>query len=781
MLRASVGCRDDGLMASRFLAWLALLYLSLSMSASAQSPPAPKPPATPAGATLPTINVTAPHAKPRAIRAKPEPAPAAASQSVAPPSYVTGAPNIAGGPPIQPTMASQMTISGQDLNARPIARPGEILEATPGLAVVMHADGGKANQYYLRGYNLDHGTDLAIFVDDMPINLPTHAHGEGYVDLNWLMPETVNGLDIRKGPYFADVGDFATAGSLFINLRDSVDKNIVEATTGSFDYERAFTMGSTKLGDGSLLYAGEVNTYNGPWTTPDDMRKLSGELRYSQGTATNGFSATALAYSNRWTSSDQIPLRAIESGQIGLYGELDPTDGGDTSRFSLSARMAQSDANGSWKANAYLVKYELDLFNNFTWYLTNPVYGDQFHQHDDRVYGGGGVSRTIEGTLFNLPTETVYGIQTRYDDINLGLTDTYRRALLSNVLADHVNEGNVGIYAETTVRWTDWLKTTVGWRGDYFAASVNSILQQANSGHAQAAIGSPKFRMVIGPFYKTELFIGAGMGYHSNDARSTVITEVPGDPEMPQSASPLLVRSRGAEIGVRTKAIPNLDSSVSLFILDQASELFFSGDTGTTVAGLPSERTGIEFTNDYRPAPWIHIDADLALTRARFLGYDYTQAQLYQSLAGYPEAQIGNAPGNYVYNAPWMVASAGITLGEQTGWFGALRWRYISSRPLTEDGTFQSPPFSVFNGNIGYRFANGWRIQLDSLNLLNARTDQATYAYGSLLKTDSLFAMCFPAHGPPTAPAAVCQNGVMDYVLHPIEPLAVRLTLAATF
>ena len=242
MLHASVGCRDDGLMASRFLAWLALLYLSLCMSASAQSQ---KPPAKPAGATLPTINVTAPHAKPRATRAKPEPAPAAASQSVAPPSYVTGAPNIAGGPPIQPTMASQMTISGQDLNARPIARPGEILEATPGLAVVMHADGGKANQYYLRGYNLDHGTDLAIFVDDMPINLPTHAHGQGYADLNWLMPQTVNGLDIRKGPYFADVGDFATAGSLFINLRDSVDKNIVEATTGSFDYERAFTMGSS--------------------------------------------------------------------------------------------------------------------------------------------------------------------------------------------------------------------------------------------------------------------------------------------------------------------------------------------------------------------------------------------------------------------------------------------------------------------------------------------------------------------------------------------------------
>ena len=680
-----------------------------------------------------------------------------------------------------PTTASQMTIAGQDLNNRPVTRPGEILEAAPGLAVVMHADGGKANQYYLRGYNLDHGTDLAIFVDDMPINLPTHAHGQGYADLNWLMPETVNSLDIRKGPYFADVGDFANAGTLAINLRDSVDQRIVEATYGSFDYERLFTMGSTKLGGGSLLYAGEVNAYDGPWVTPDDMKKLSGLLRYSQGTATDGFSATAMGYSNTWTSTDQIPLRAIQSGLVDLYGELDPTDGGDTDRASLSARMAQTLDDGSWKANAYIVKYALDLFNNYTWNLTDPVNGDQFHQHDDRVYGGAGASRTIEGSLLNLPTETVFGFQSRYDDINVALSNTVQRQFLSAILSDHVNEANAGLYVENTVHWSDWLKTTLGWRGDYYAASVDSTLQTANSGHSQMAIGSPKFRMVIGPFANTELFVGAGMGYHSNDARSTVITEVPGDAATPEGASPLLVRSRGAEVGIRSKALPGLDSSVSLFYLHQDSELFFDGDSGETTAGLPSQRTGIEFTNDYRPASWLHVDADLALTRARFLGFDETQEELYQSLAGYPQAQIGNAPGNYIYNAPSMVASAGITLGETTGWFGDVRWRYISSRPLTEDGTFQSPPLSIFNGQIGYRFANGWRIQLDGLNLLNARTDQATYAYGSLLKTDSLFAMCFPAHGPPTAPAAVCQNGVMDYVLHPIEPLAVRLTVAAAF
>ncbi len=769
-------------MASRPFA-AAIFFSLLCMNAGAQTPPAGNtpPPAVSKRGTLPIIRVTARRAKPRAANRKPPRIVATSAPPLPPPPYVTGVRNVAGGPVVQPTMASQMTVSGQDLDERAVTRPGEILEAAPGLAVVSHADGGKANQYYLRGYNLDHGTDFAVFVDDMPINLPTHAHGQGYADLNWLMPETVSSLDIRKGPYFADVGDFASAGSLFLNLRDSVDKKIVEATVGSFNYDRVFTMGSAKLGGGSLLYAAEANTYDGPWTVPDGMHKFSGLLRYSQGTATDGFSASAMAYSNIWNTTEQNALRAITSGQIGLYGEIDPTDGGNTSRYSLSARMAQSDADGSWKANAYLVKYELDLYNDFTWFLTDPVNGDQFRQHDNRIYGGAGASRTIEGTLFGRPTETVFGFQSRYDDIDLVLNNTVQRQFLSYILADHVGERNGGIYAENTVHWTDWLSTTLGWRGDYFATSVNSMLQTANSGKDEMTIGSPKFRMVIGPFFNTELFVGAGMGYHSNDARSTVVSEVPGDPSTPEGASPLLVRSRGAEVGLRTKIVPGLDSSISLFYLRQESELFFDGDTGETMPGLPSQRTGIEFTNDYRPASWIHIDANLALTRARFLGFDEAQEQLYQSLAGFPQAQIGNAPGNYVYNAPWMVASAGITLGEKTGWFGDLRWRFVSSRPLTEDGAFQSPPLSIFNGQIGYHFENGWSVRLDGLNLLNSQAPQAEYAYGSLLKTDSLFAMCFPAHGPPAAPAAVCQNGVMDYALHPIEPLAVRLTLAATF
>jgi outer membrane receptor protein involved in Fe transport len=675
-------------------------------------------------------------------------------------------------------MASQMTLTGDELNARPVTRPGEILEAVPGLIVTQHSGEGKANQYFLRGYNLDHGTDLAISVDDVPVNMRTHAHGQGYADLNWLMPETINTLEIRKGPYFADEGDFASAGNLHIGLIDRVDKSIAQVTAGSFGYKRFFGMGSTKVGDGTLLVAGEAGTYNGPWLNPDEMRKINSLIRYTQGTATDGFSITGMAYSNRWNSTDQVPQRAIASGALPRFGAEDPTDGGNADRFALSARAAGTDDDGSWKANAFAVKSGLDLFNNFTYFLNNPTLGDQFHQHDNRIMAGANGSRTFDGWFAGRPTQTTFGIQTRYDDIRLALTDTYRRSFLSNVRSDKVAEASVGVYAQNTVHWTDWLKTTLGWRGDYYDAKVTSLFDPNNSGTSSAAIGSPKFTMVVGPFNKTELFAGAGLGMHSNDARGATITEDPSDPSVKLSASPLLVRTKGAEIGVRTKLVPGLNSSVSLFLLDQASEIVFRGDAGDTSASRASRRYGVEWTNSYRPKPWLKLDADLALTHARFVGYDSDQAALYASLAGYSQAQIGNAPGNYIPNAPSMVASAGITLGEDTGWFGALRWRYLASSPLTEDNAFRSQATSLFNGRVGYRSSNGWRVQLDVLNLLDTRTNQISYGYGSLIKTDSLYNLCYPVQA---APAAVCRNGVMDYIVHPIEPLAVRLTFAGTF
>ena len=534
-------------------------------SPSTKSPNSTLPEATPTQSSvikLPPIVVRPGRPKTTAGREKPTQPPEQSIQ--APPApYDTGGANVAGGTSVQPNAASQLTVSGAQVNAVPFSRPGEALEIVPGLVITQHSGEGKANQYFLRGYNLDHGTDLAITYDGVPMNQPTHAHGQGYADLNMLIPELISSVNIRKGPYYADVGDFGSVGAVSINLRDTVPKNVAQLTSGSFGYERFLGYGSTAFGAGNLLYAAEAATYNGPWTNPDDMRKFNGLLRYSQGSNLNGLTVTGMAYSNKWNSTDQVPLRAITSGQLGLYDAFDPTDGGNASRFSLSARLAETDDKGAWLANAYAVKSKLDLYNNFTYFLTDPVNGDQFHQHDDRVLAGANASRTINGSFGSLPTETTFGVQSWYNNIDLSLSNTVARQFLSYTRADHVNEGTVGIYAQNVLHWTPWLRTIVGLREDVYTANVKSFFDPANSGNANAAITSPKFSMVLGPFYKTEFYVSAGTGFHSNDARGVTITEDPTNPSDKLTPSPFLVRTKGAEFGMRTKLLPGLNSSLS--------------------------------------------------------------------------------------------------------------------------------------------------------------------------------------------------------------------------
>ena len=399
---------------------------------------------------------------------------------------------------LQPAAASEIRFTGQEFNARPASRVGELLEIVPGLIVTQHSGEGKANQYFLRGFNLDHGTDLAITVDGMPVNMPTHGHGQGYADINFLIPELVQSVNVRKGPYYADKGDFASAGTVDIDYVTKLPKNIAEVTLGSFGYQRAMAAGSTAVGDGTLLAAFEANKYNGPWDVPDNVRKLNGVLRYSQGTATDGFTLSAMAYSNGWNSTDQVAQRAIDQGVIGRFGSLDPTDGGTSSRFSLSSNWAQSSEYGQSKVSAYVIRSSLNLFNNFTYFLDDPVNGDQFSQADRRTVYGLNASHAFEMRLAGIETQTRFGLQTRGDDIHVGLFKTLQREILSTVRDDSVKEGNVGLWADTTARWNDWLRTTIGLREDYFAGRVVSDTPQ-NSGHAQAAMTSPKAGIVLGP------------------------------------------------------------------------------------------------------------------------------------------------------------------------------------------------------------------------------------------------------------------------------------------
>ncbi|MGH6770048.1 MAG: TonB-dependent receptor [Xanthobacteraceae bacterium] len=637
--------------------------------------------------------------------------------------------------------ASEQFRSADRIIRQPYARPGEFLEATPGLIVTQHSGEGKANQYFLRGFNLDHGTDLAITVDGMPVNMRTHGHGQGYADMNFLIPELIASMRIRKGPYFADEGDFSSAGAIHIDYIDTLNPGMMQGTLGMFGYGRALAIKSYAAGAGNLLVAGEGTVYDGPWDVPDRTRKLNGVVRYTQGTALEGFSLTGMAYTNGWTSTDQVAKRAIELGVIDRFGTLDPTDGGRSSRYSISSRFSALNDWGVTKLEAYAIRSTMTLFNNFTYFLDDEVNGDQFSQIDRRNIFGFHGNHTFKGRFAAFDSETRIGVQTRYDDIDVGLTKTRQRITLSTVRFDGVQEGSAALYAQNTTHWAPGIRTVTGVRGDWYQAKVSSD-NPLNSGNASDFIASPKFSLILGPWVQTELFFNAGHGFHSNDVRGVVINVDP-NTGLPADKVPFLVKAKGAEVGIRNKSIAGLDTAVALFVLEYASELLFVGDAGTTEASRPSRRVGVEWTNHYQPVSWLGFDFDVAVTKSRFKD---------------------TAPeGDRIPGSPNMIVSAGVIFGEATGWFGAAKLRYFGPRPLIEDNAVRSTPTTLVNARAGYRFQNGMRIQLDAFNVFNVKANQIEYYYDSRL--------AFEPAGVATA----------DRHLHPVQPLALRLSLAGPF
>lgn len=636
--------------------------------------------------------------------------------------------------------ASQGYVSPQEIAVVPAYRTGEFLEAVPGLVVTQHSGEGKANQYFVRGFNIDHGTDLAITIDGMPVNMRTHGHGQGYADTNFMIPEIMRGLTYRKGPYFAPEGDFSSAGAIHLDIADKLEKNFGRIEVGSFGHRRAVAGMSAPTGlDGTVLVAAEALMFDGPWDRPDDLEKFNGVMRYSRGSFNNGFALTAMAYSGHWSSTDQVPLRAVESGIIDRFGTLDPTDGGSSHRYSLSGRWNQTDSNSQTRVSAYVVKSDMSLFSNFTYFLNDPVNGDQFQQTDDRVLAGGTASKTFFGTLAGgVKSETTVGFEGRYDDIDVGLFNTRKRSHLSTVRADNVQEGSVGVFVENSLRWTDWLRTTTGLRGDLYTASVESNMP-VNSGNDTDSILSPKFGLVLGPWSSTEFYFNAGTGFHSNDARGTVTTVDPvsGDPTSP---TPFLVRSKGAEIGVRTTPNSWLTSTFSLFVLDFDSEIVFVGDAGTTEASLPSRRIGGEYSLHAKLLPWLSLDFDAAYTHARFREVDPA------------------APGRYIPGAIEGVVAAGLSFDNLDNWFGSINVRYFGPRPLIEDNSQRSQSSTPVSASLGYRFNDGLVVRLDGYNLLDQTASQIDYYYASRL---------------PGEPA----DGVEDIHFHPMEPRSFRLSL----
>ncbi len=636
--------------------------------------------------------------------------------------------------------SSEGVVGATELAQRPLSRPAEIVESIPGVIISQHSGGGKANQYYLRGFNLDHGTDLATNLDGLPINNPSHGHGQGYTDLNFLIPELVREVDYQKGPYFAEVGDFGSAGSFNIRYYDKLPSGLGLVTGGTLGFARALFAASPKVGAGNLLYALEYEHADGPWVNPDNYNKFSAVLRYSSGDDLNGVSLTLLGYHGSFSSTDQIPRRAVGT-LIPPFGAIDPTDGGDSTRVSLIADWRRGDAASATKITLYASYYDLELFSNFTYFLDHPDRGDQFSQKDQRIILGLKASQTWFHELFGRKSETTAGLQVRFDYIRNALFRTEQRARFETTREDRILETSAALYFQNKTQWLPKFRTIVGVRGDLFHFDVRSDLD-ANSGQRAAALVSPKLALIFGPWAKTEIYLNAGFGMHSNDARGALTRIDPGTGDSVGRSAPL-VRTKGAEVGVRSTILPGLQSTLTFWALDIDSELVFSGDAGTTQASRPSRRYGVEFANFYEPAKWLTLDADLAFSSARFR----TTA---------PE-------GPYIPGSVNLVAAAGVAVHDFAGGlFASLRFRYFGPRTLIEDNSARSPKTAIFNAQVGYKFNKTWTATVDVLNLLNEHSSDVDYFYVSRLRGE-------PA------------EGVADFHGHPNEPRSVRVTLTAKF
>jgi len=626
-----------------------------------------------------------------------------------------------------------------EIAQRPLARRSEILEVVPGMVTTQHAGGGKATQYFMRGFNLDHGTDFAISVERMPINMRSHAHGQGYADLNGLLPELVKSVDYTKGTYTARNGDLSTAGSADFVFWEELPQGIASVEIGEHNYYRMLLADSFTLGAGTLTLGGEWNTYDGPWEREENFQRWNAFARYFQGDEENSMSITAMGYGGEWDSSDQIPLRAVQNGSLGLFGNLDDSNGGESQRHSLQFDLKTTKGTEVTRYRAYGVFYDLDLFSNFTYFLDDPMRGDQFEQQEERVIFGGEIVREWQDRqLFGREAEFAAGFQTRHDLVNdIGLYKTERRERHNTVRVDDIYESSYGVFGESTVKWNSWFRTVAGVRADAFYFDVTSD-NTANSGDKWSGIVSPKLSAIFGPWNETELYVNFGTGFHSNDARGVNNTVDPttGDP-LP-GVDPL-VRTIGGEFGVRTQVIPTLTSTLSLWWLDSDSELVYVGDAGLNEAGPASRRFGIEWTNYWRPCDWVSVDGEIALTHARFL-------------------DVG--ADDRIPNSIPVMFSGGIALGHEEGFFGSMRARAFVGRPLEESGDIEGKNTFTLNAQVGYR-TKDWEVALECLNLLDREDNDIEYFYPSQLSTEA-------------AP-------VDDIHFHPAEPRMVRVKMTYRF
>ena len=628
--------------------------------------------------------------------------------------------------------ASEGLVGYSDFSTRPLQRVGELVEVVPGMVATQHSGEGKANQYSLRGMNLDHGTDFSAYFEGMPVNFRTHAHGQGYLDLNFLIPEVMSTVRYAKGPYHADRGDFSTAGTTSMSVYDRLDSPFFEIAAGSGAFGRLVAAGSVDVRDGHILSALEIARNDGPWQNESDVQKTNFLIKYSGHWGEFETQTLLTYYDNKWNSTDQVPERLVSTGQLDRFGSIDPTLGGRSTRVNLIGGL-ESD---NFRANAYVSRYKLNLFSNSTYFAEDPVNGDQREQVDRRwVYGGYAefthdlseiVSIKVGGDVRN----------DAIDDVNLyATTDRVRREAIRK---DSVDWLSLGAYAEVAVQLSDRLRTTIGARVDYYKYDI-SALNPLNGGGDNES----NFILSAGFAYEfseyVEVYANWGQGFHSNDVRGRTITVDPAT-GAPVDPVELFVDQEGAEVGLRIEGWHGLAVTLGYFWLESDSELLFVGDTGSTEPGDASDRTGFELSAFWNISERWTADLSGTVVDSQFVGVP----------SGF----------DHIPNAHGRVIGAGITYAEPEGWVGSIRVRHFGDAPLVEDDSVQHDATTLISAGLSYDFGN-WEVGIELINLFDAEDDDIAYWFESRLASE---------------PAAVA-----DVHFHPVDPFSVRASVRIEF
>ncbi len=591
--------------------------------------------------------------------------------------------------------ASEGTISGSDLLVRPLLRVAELLEAVPGMVAAQHSGSGKANQYFLRGFNLDHGSDFTTYIDDVQMNFRTHGHGQGYLDLNGLIPEIVSREDFRKGPYRGDGGDFALAGAAYMTTIDSYDRPWASAEVGTYGAGRIAAGGTIRdIGGGDLTLVGQTKVYDGPWELPEKLRHYSGFAKFERPTALGKFELSGQGYSGKWQPTEQIPERIVgRPGCPDVFCSPDPSARGKTTRLIFNAKLSGE----SWKSNLYAQYYDWDMFSNPT-YANADGSSAQIHQFDKRwTYG----LKAEKNWHLSDSLDLQIGTENRYDDIsNVGVTHTSDRAFVESFGLYRVQELSGSLYGEATWRPFEGLRVTGAVRGDAYRADVGARDAEAallGTGKSSDEIFSPKVAAAYKISDNFEVYANWGRGFHSNDVRGTVYTTSP---------IPMLVRGTGKEVGGRFQA-SGVSFTATYWWLDVGSELKFVGDSNAVEPTGASTRHGYELVAFWRPLPWLALDGNYTASHAR---YDN---------------------GDYIPNSFENAASAGVS-AVLDNWEGSLRMRHLGPSPLIEDNSVRDKGSTVFNARGARKFEH-IELYAEVLNLANTRDKDITYYYESYL------------------------------------------------